>query len=53
MGISGNSVSKKLPGGMKVDIIKPGEGPMCQPGAQVMIHYTGKLLSGKVFDSSV
>ncbi len=37
----------------KVEITKPGTGPKCPPGATVLVHYTGKLTNGKVFDSSV
>jgi FKBP-type peptidyl-prolyl cis-trans isomerase len=38
----------------KVEITKPGLGPNCPKGANVVMHYTGRLASnGKVFDSSV
>ncbi len=39
--------------GLQVEIIKPGEGK--RPGAKdvVKVHYTGKLIDGTVFDSSV
>ena len=30
-----------------------GEGPTVPKGATVKVHYTGKLLDGTVFDSSV
>ena len=30
-----------------------GEGPTVPKGAMVKVHYTGKLLDGTVFDSSV
>ena len=36
-----------------VELLNQGEGPLCPKGAQVKVHYTGKLLSGKKFDSSV
>ena len=36
----------------KVDITKAGSGPKCPSGANVLVHYTGKLTNGKVFDSS-
>merc|ERR1740117_720561 len=37
----------------KVDITTPGSGPNCPTGAKVVMHYTGKLTNGNVFDSSV
>ena len=37
----------------KVEITKPGTGPNCPPGSTVLVHYTGRLTNGKVFDSSV
>ena len=37
----------------KVDITTPGAGPNCPSGAKVVMHYTGKLTNGNVFDSSV
>lgn len=39
--------------GLKVKITYPGDGPFPQPGDQVLVHYTGKLLDGTVFDSSI
>ncbi len=32
---------------------RKGEGPKAEPGKTVVVHYTGKLLDGTVFDSSV
>ncbi len=37
----------------KVDIQSEGTGPKCPPGANVKVHYTGRLTNGTVFDSSV
>lgn len=39
--------------GLQYKIIKAGTGPMPVDGQKVKVHYTGKLLDGKVFDSSV
>ena len=43
----------KVENGFNVDLIGEGTGPVCPKGARVKVHYTGKLLSGKKFDSSV
>lgn len=39
--------------GLQYKIIKKGNGKHPQATDQVKVHYTGKLLNGKVFDSSV
>ena len=39
--------------GLKYIIVEAGDGPKPQPGTRIRAHYTGKFLSGRVFDSSV
>ena len=39
--------------GLKYIIVEAGDGPKPQPGTLIRAHYTGKFLSGRVFDSSV
>ena len=39
--------------GLKYIIVEAGDGPKPQPGTSIKAHYTGKFLSGRVFDSSV
>ena len=39
--------------GLKYVIVAAGDGPKPQPGTSIKAHYTGKFLSGRVFDSSV
>lgn len=43
----------KTPSGLRYVITKKGEGPTPQKGQMVKAHYTGTLLSGKKFDSSL
>ena len=38
--------------GLQYEIIEEGEGDMPKAEDQVKVHYTGELISGKVFDSS-
>jgi FKBP-type peptidyl-prolyl cis-trans isomerase FklB len=42
-----------LPSGLQYQIVKEGNGPKPALNDQVTVHYTGKLLNGTVFDSSV
>jgi len=42
-----------LPSGLCYEIEKPGEGPAPKPTETVKVHYTGTLVNGTVFDSSV
>jgi FKBP-type peptidyl-prolyl cis-trans isomerase len=43
----------ELPSGLRYEITKAGTGEMAKAGQLVTIHYTGSLISGQVFDSSV
>jgi FKBP-type peptidyl-prolyl cis-trans isomerase len=38
--------------GIRFVVETQGKGPLLQPGDHVMVHYVGKLLSGKVFDQN-
>ncbi|HEY5079947.1 MAG TPA: FKBP-type peptidyl-prolyl cis-trans isomerase [Opitutaceae bacterium] len=38
--------------GIRYIIEKQGAGPLLMPGDMVMVHYTGKLLNGKIFDQN-
>jgi FKBP-type peptidyl-prolyl cis-trans isomerase len=41
------------PNAFRVDVTKKGTGENVPKGAKVSVHYTGTLLDGTVFDSSV
>jgi FKBP-type peptidyl-prolyl cis-trans isomerase FkpA len=43
----------KTPSGMVIKQTQPGTGASPTASDQVKVHYTGKLINGKVFDSSV
>jgi FKBP-type peptidyl-prolyl cis-trans isomerase len=43
----------ELPDGLRYEIVKPGDGPFPKATDTVKVHYTGTLLDGTVFDSSV
>lgn len=42
-----------LPSGLVYEVQSPGTGPAPKPEETVKVHYTGKLVNGTVFDSSV
>ena len=42
-----------LPSGLQYEVLKKGEGKTPQSSDQVKVHYTGTLIDGTVFDSSV
>ena len=44
--------AQKTDSGVYYIVTQPGSGPTPKPGEMVTVHYTGKLLDGKVFDSS-
>lgn len=44
---------KTTPSGLQYEIVQEGNGPKPTATDQVEVHYTGKLLDGTVFDSSV
>ncbi len=44
--------AQKTDSGVYYLVTQPGSGPMPKQGEVVTVHYTGKLLDGKVFDSS-
>lgn len=48
-----NKAVVELPSGLRYEIIKPGTGPAPKPTETVKVHYTGTLIDGTVFDSSV
>lgn len=42
-----------LPSGLQYEVLEPGEGESPKASDTVTVHYTGKLIDGTVFDSSV
>ena len=44
---------KTLEGGVQYKVLKAGSGASPKPTDTVQVHYTGKLIDGSVFDSSV
>lgn len=43
----------ELPSGLRYEIVKQGDGAMPKSTDTVKVHYTGTLIDGQVFDSSV
>jgi len=43
---------KTTKSGLQYEVVKAGNGPKPKLGDEVTVHYTGKLIDGKVFDSS-
>jgi FKBP-type peptidyl-prolyl cis-trans isomerase len=48
-----NKAIVELPSGLRYEIIKAGDGASPKPTETVKVHYTGTLIDGSVFDSSV
>ncbi len=44
---------KTTSSGLQYEVLAEGDGPMPKADDQVEVHYTGKLIDGTVFDSSV
>lgn len=44
---------KTTPSGLQYEVLQQGDGPQPKPTDTVEVHYTGKLIDGTVFDSSV
>lgn len=44
---------KTLPSGVQYKVIKEGNGPVAKDTSLVKVHYEGKTIDGKVFDSSI
>ncbi len=42
-----------LPSGLQYEVVKEGNGPLPKATDKVTVHYTGRLIDGTVFDSSI
>lgn len=43
----------ELPSGLQYQVLRKGDGPVPTASDKVKVHYTGSLINGQVFDSSV
>ena len=48
-----NKITDNTPSGLYYKLTKTGKGKKAEAGKWVTVHYTGKLLDGTVFDSSI
>ena len=48
-----NKAVVELPSGLRYEVVKQGDGAAPNPTETVKVHYTGTLIDGTVFDSSV
>jgi FKBP-type peptidyl-prolyl cis-trans isomerase len=51
--LKGNKNVVELPSGLRYEVVQPGTGAYPKATDTVKVHYTGTLLDGTVFDSSV
>jgi peptidylprolyl isomerase len=50
--IEGAEKTNMTPGGVKIEIVKEGQGPLPKQSQTVVVHYIGTLPNGTKFDSS-
>ncbi len=53
MNLYGKGKVKKMKSGLQYEVLTKGTGEICKKGDKVKVHYTGWLMDGKKFDSSV